>query len=113
MAVDEAKGPPDEFRALYDHVVTCGKCGFCQPTCPVYRATGREAYVARGKLALFRNMIEGRMDIGPDTKDAFANCLLCRACTENCFSAVKTDQVVMSFRHAYAQRFGRLVRREK
>ena len=46
-------------------------------------------------------------EIGPDTKDAFSNCLLCRACTENCFSAVKTDKVVISFRHAYADRFGR------
>jgi glycolate oxidase iron-sulfur subunit len=107
MAADPRTGPPEEFQALYDHVVTCGKCGFCQPTCPVFRATGREGHVARGKIALYRNIIEERMEIGPDAKDAFANCLLCRACTENCFSAVKTDQVVLSFRHAYAQRFGR------
>jgi glycolate oxidase iron-sulfur subunit len=98
---------PEEFLALYDHVVTCGKCGFCQPACPIFRATGREANVARGKVALFRNMVEDRTQIGPDTTDAFANCLLCRACTESCFSAVKTDKVVISFRHAYAERFGR------
>ncbi len=99
--------PPEEFQALYDHVVTCGKCGFCQPTCPIFRATGREANVARGKIALYRNIVEERTEIGPDTKEAFANCLLCRACTESCFSAVKTDKVVVSFRHAYADRFGR------
>ncbi len=63
--------------------------------------------MARGKVALFRNMVEERTEIGPDTKEAFANCLLCRACTESCFSAVKTDKVVISFRHAYADRFGR------
>jgi glycolate dehydrogenase iron-sulfur subunit len=56
---------------------------------------------------LFRNIVEERTEIGPDTTDAFANCLLCRACTESCFSAVKTDKVVVSFRHAYADRFGR------
>ena len=98
---------PEEFLALYDHVVTCGKCGFCQPACPIFRATGREANVARGKVALFRNIVEDRTQIGPDTTDAFANCLLCRACTDTCFSAVKTDKVVISFRHAYAERFGR------
>ncbi len=49
----------------------------------------------------------GRASIGPDMKDAFANCLLCRACTESCFSSVQTDKVVVSFRHAYADRFGR------
>ena len=99
--------PPQEFQALYDHVITCGKCGFCQPACPIFRATGREANVARGKVALFRNMVEGRTEIGPDIKEAFANCLLCRACTESCFAAVETDKVVISFRHAYADRFGR------
>ncbi|MFH1834100.1 MAG: (Fe-S)-binding protein [bacterium] len=107
MALDTHAEPPEEFLALYDHVVTCGKCGFCQPACPIFRATGREGHVARGKVALYRNIIEGRTEIEPGAKDAFANCLLCRACTESCFSAVETDQVVRSFRHAYAQRFGR------
>lgn len=106
MAEVTRQAPPEEFASLYDHVVTCGKCGFCQPACPIFRATGREAHVARGKVALYRNIIEERTEIAPDVKDAFANCLLCRACTENCFSSVKTDKVVVSFRHAYAERFG-------
>jgi glycolate oxidase iron-sulfur subunit len=63
--------------------------------------------VARGKVALYRNIIEDRLEISPAAKDAFANCLLCRACTESCFPAVRTDEVVVSFRHAYAERFGR------
>ncbi len=98
---------PQEFSALYDHVVTCSKCGFCQPVCPIFRATGREAHVARGKLALFRNLVEGRSPLVPELKEAYANCLLCRACTEACFSAVKTDKVVVTFRHQYGERFGR------
>jgi glycolate oxidase iron-sulfur subunit len=103
------RGPaaPDEFRALYDHVVTCSKCGFCQPVCPIFRATGLEANVARGKVALYRNMIEDRLEIGPEVKDAFGNCLLCRACTDICFPSIRTDDVVVSFRHGYAERFGR------
>ena len=103
----EQQSAPAEFQALYDHVATCSRCGFCQPTCPIFRATGREAHVARGKVALYRNVIEERTAIGPDMKDAFSNCLLCRACTESCFSALETDKVVMSFRHSYAERFGR------
>jgi glycolate oxidase iron-sulfur subunit len=103
----ELPSAPGEFQALYDHVATCGRCGFCQPTCPIFRATGREAHVARGKVALYRNVIEERTAIGPDMKDAFSNCLLCRACTESCFSSLETDKVVMSFRHSYAERFGR------
>jgi glycolate oxidase iron-sulfur subunit len=105
MAVSPAV--PQEFAVLYEEVVTCGKCGFCQPTCPVYRATSKEGYVARGKNALFRNIIEGQMPLTREAKEVFANCLLCRACTENCFTGVRTDQVVISFRHAFSDRFGR------
>lgn len=100
-------GSPEEFEALRDHVTTCSKCGFCQPSCPIFRATGREAYVARGKIALYRNILEDHLEIGPAEKDAFSNCLLCRACKDNCFPAMRTDDVVISFRHAYAERFGR------
>jgi hypothetical protein len=52
-------------------------------------------------------MIEGETVMEADLKEAFENCLLCRACTANCFPAVKTDQLVVAFRESYAQRFGR------
>ncbi len=98
---------PAEFQRLSDHVGTCTKCGFCQPNCPIFRATGREANVARGKVSLYRNMIDERLSLGPEVTDAFGNCLLCRACKDNCFPAIRTDDIVVSFRHAYAERFGR------
>ena len=100
-------GKVPELLALYDEVAKCGRCGFCQPTCPVYTATNKEPHVARGKNALFRNVIEGETTLDPDLRDAFENCLLCRACTANCFPAVKTDHLVVAFRETYAGRFGR------
>ena len=95
-----------ELRVLYDEVAKCGRCGFCQPTCPVYTATNMEAHVARGKNALFRNLIEGETALSPDLREAFENCLLCRACTANCFPAVKTDRLVVAFREMYGKRLG-------
>ncbi len=92
---------------LYDEVAKCGKCGFCQPTCPVYRTTFREGHVARGKNALFRNLVEGETVLDVDLRDSFDHCLLCRACTAACFPAVRTDQLVLAFRETYARRFGR------
>lgn len=106
-SVTGRRAAPAEFDRLHKHVISCSKCGFCQPVCPIFRATGLESHVARGKVALYRNMIEDRLEIGPEVKDAFGNCLLCRACTDICFPAVRTDQVVVSFRHGYAERFGR------
>lgn len=96
-----------ELAPLYDEVSRCGKCGFCQPTCPVYRTTFKEGHVARGKNALFRNLVEGETVLDADLRDAFDNCLLCRACTDSCFSSVETDRLVLAFRETYARRFGR------
>ena len=66
-----------------------------------------ESHVARGKNMLFRNLIEGETVMPADLKEAFENCLLCRACTANCFPAVKTDQLVVALRESYGQRLGR------
>ncbi len=98
---------PAGLLALHEQVAKCGKCGFCQPACPIYRTTYREGHVARGKHALMRNIIEGETVLQPDLRDAFDNCLLCRACTDSCFSDLRTDRLVVAFREAYAGRFGR------
>lgn len=98
---------PTELSSLYEQVAKCGKCGFCQPACPIYRTTYREAHVARGKHALMRNIIEGTTVLDADLRDAFDNCLLCRACTASCFSDLRTDRLVVAFRETYARRFGR------
>jgi glycolate oxidase iron-sulfur subunit len=52
-------------------------------------------------------MAEGGLELDPDLREAFDHCLLCRACTANCFPAVRTDHMVMAYREAYAGRWGR------
>ena len=49
----------------YDAISQCNKCGFCQVSCPVFRSTGHESGVARGRLALMRGIIEGLSDDYP------------------------------------------------
>ncbi len=43
-------------RELEDQLVVCMRCGMCQAVCPLYTETGREADVARGKLALLEGL---------------------------------------------------------
>ena len=51
-----------EIAAYYDEIAHCNKCGFCQVACPIFRATGHESGVARGRLALLRAIIEQPRD---------------------------------------------------
>jgi len=91
----------------YDEIARCNRCGFCQVACPVFRATGHEAGVARGRLALLRALIEGRIEWDAELKEPLFACLLCGACTANCFPAVPTAELIVEGRGQYLERVGR------
>jgi len=95
-----------ELLPLYDLIAKCNRCGFCQAGCPVYRVTGEEHSLARGRWAVARGLILGEIALGPETVRALDDCLLCRGCTAHCFPALKTDAVVMAIRQAYVARHG-------
>ena len=64
----------------YDAIAQCNKCGFCQVACPIFRSTGHESGVARGRLALLRALIEGRLDWNKELEEPLYDCLGCGAC---------------------------------
>jgi heterodisulfide reductase subunit D len=84
-----------QLRKLsYDEVARCNKCGFCLPNCPVYRVKGTEWASPRGRNAITRAVIEGRLDWSPEIEKAVFSCLGCGACTAACFPKVQTKDLV-------------------
>lgn len=98
--------PISVLKDVYEEVVRCNRCGFCQPACPTYRVTGVEKDVARGRNTLCRDLIEGRIRMQRDLEPVVFECLLCRACTANCFPAVRTDEIVVAARAEYFAQMG-------
>jgi glycolate oxidase iron-sulfur subunit len=96
-----------DSQPLYDKLARCNRCGFCQTACPIFRATAHEAGVARGRLALLRALMEKRIEWTEDLKEPLFNCLLCGACTANCFPAVATADLILDARTEYLERVGR------
>ena len=95
------------IRDSYDDIVRCNRCGFCQVACPVFRATGHESGVARGRVSLLRAIVEGRMEWNRELEAALFACLLCGACTANCFPGVPTAELITRARQDYLERVGR------
>jgi len=95
-----------ELLPLYDLIAKCNRCGFCQAGCPVFRVTGEEHSLARGRHAIARGLILGNLELTPEVMHALDDCLLCRGCTAHCFPALRTDEVVTAIRHAYITRHG-------
>src|SRR5512139_1259949 len=95
------------ISARYDDIAHCNRCGFCQVACPIFRSTGYEGGVARGRLALLRAVIEGRLEWSPELEEPLYSCLLCGACTSNCFGAIPTAELVTAARAEYLEKVGR------
>lgn len=92
---------------MYGEVIKCNRCGLCQPTCPIYRITGKEPSVARGHHAHVREIVEGRFELECDLQAPIFECLMCKACTANCPAAVDIMPVMVRARAAYYGRHGR------
>ncbi|OQY04810.1 MAG: hypothetical protein B6I22_08735 [Desulfobacteraceae bacterium 4572_123] len=91
----------------YDEILHCSRCGFCQTACPIFRSTGHESGVARGRLALLRALIEGRLEWTKEIEEPLFDCLLCGACTSNCFTAIPTSNLIVNARAEYLEKVGR------
>jgi glycolate oxidase iron-sulfur subunit len=91
----------------YDEIAQCNRCGFCQVACPIFRSTGHESGVARGRLSLLRAIIEERMDWTREIEAPLFDCLLCGACTANCFPDIPTSELVIKARCEYLEKVGR------
>lgn len=95
-----------ELLELNDVIAKCNRCGFCQAGCPVYRVTGEEHSLSRGRLAIARSLMLGELELTAEVVRALEDCLLCRGCTAHCFPGIKTDDIVTAVRHAYIKSQG-------
>ena len=93
-------------RELEDQIVVCMRCGMCQAVCPLFAETGREADVARGKLALLDGLIQEMFKDAGGVQDRMMRCLLCGSCSANCPSGVKVLDIFFKARAILAGYMG-------
>jgi glycolate oxidase iron-sulfur subunit len=86
------------IKELEDQLVVCMRCGMCQAVCPVFAETGREADVARGKLALLDGLVQQMFKDPKGVNDRLMRCLLCGSCSANCPSGVKVLDIFIKAR---------------
>lgn len=91
---------------LEDQLVVCMRCGMCQAVCPVFAETGREADVARGKLALLDGLIREMFKDPRGVSERLDRCLLCGSCGANCPSGVNVLEIFLRARAILAGYMG-------
>lgn len=86
------------MRQLEDQLAVCMRCGMCQAVCPLFAETGREADVARGKLALLDGLRQAMFKNPKGVYQRLNRCLLCGSCAANCPSGVNALEVFIKAR---------------
>ena len=94
------------MKELEDQLVVCMRCGLCQAVCPLFAETGREADVARGKLALLDGLPQEILKNPQGVQDHLTRCLLCGSCAANCPSGVKVLDIFIKARAILAGYLG-------
>jgi glycolate oxidase iron-sulfur subunit len=85
----------------------CIRCGACMEVCPLYRLSGKESVVARGKLSLLQALTDNDLAPSRRLQEILEYCLLCGACAEKCTAKVPTPDLVKAGRAKLRDRLGR------
>ncbi len=86
------------LKELEDQLAVCMRCGLCQSVCPLFAETGREADVARGKLALLDGLSQEMFKDPQGVSERLNRCLLCGSCAANCPSGVRVLDIFIKAR---------------
>ena len=83
----------------YGDVLQCMRCGSCLPTCPTYRTDSVETQSPRGRIAMIKAVIDGRLAASEEFVEHMYHCLDCRNCQTVCPAGVKVGELVLEARH--------------
>lgn len=84
--------------SYHEESLKCIRCGLCQTVCPIYAEIYSEPSVARGKVRLVRELVEGNLEATPRLKEIMDLCLDCKACVANCPASVHANELVFAAR---------------
>jgi len=80
---------------------TCSKCGLCQSVCPIYKETGKETIVSRGKFNLILGLLKKELKYSKKLDEMLSMCLNCKACDDFCPSSIKASEIIACTKREY------------
>ena len=81
-----------------DQILQCSRCGFCQAHCPVFGATLRPSYNARGKMLILKEVIDKKLDLRNEMIETLFQCTDCAGCSKSCPSGVNVPEIIKQVR---------------
>ncbi len=103
---DVLPAPPRFLADVYDDASRCNRCSLCQAACPTYVVNPVEWETARGRVALVRDAIEGRLELRDIADGPLSTCLTCNNCVAACPPRVPTAEIVSRARQELHEQEG-------
>jgi glycolate oxidase iron-sulfur subunit len=85
-----------------EEFLSCIRCGLCLSVCPTYRETLTETASPRGRVALARKHLQGKIALSSNLIEQLYSCFTCMACDAACPVGIQPAQLVAHMRQ-YAE----------
>ena len=76
-----------------DEINKCSKCGLCQSVCPIYKITGNDCAVSRGKFVMLDGILKGDLKYNKTIEKYLDMCLKCGKCKNFCPSGIDVCEI--------------------
>lgn len=87
-----------------EEINKCSKCGLCQSVCPVYKLTGNDCAVSRGKFVMLNGVLKGDLKLNKNINKYLDMCLKCGKCSEYCPSGIDVCKIFEAAKYEYAKK---------
>lgn len=84
-----------------EEIHKCSKCGLCQSVCPVYKITGNDCSVSRGKFIMLNGIVKGDLKLNKNVNKYLDMCLKCNACKDFCPSDIDARKIFLTAKAEY------------
>ena len=92
------------MKSLKDYsneINKCSKCGLCQAVCPLYKLTGNECAVSKGKFVMLEGVVKGDLVLNKNIDKYLEMCLKCGKCAEFCPSGIDVCEIFRTAKYEY------------
>ena len=86
-----------------DEINKCSKCGLCQSICPIYKLTGNDCAVSRGKFVMLDGVLKGDLKLNKNINKYLDMCLKCGKCKDFCPSSIDVCKILETAKYEYAK----------
>lgn len=90
-----------------EEISRCVKCGACRAICPSFLETKAESFSPRGRMALIKAALSGRISASAIFANRLDACTSCLACETACASGVPVSAIFQAAREWAARERGR------